>query len=1086
MAILASDFTANSLSGTATVVLGNVIVDLTPSPYALEGDKSFVIKIRKGSSQGTVVATSPPITIKDRTTVVSLSANVSSVAEGNLVSFSLVTTNVVNGISVFYSVLPVTSNVTSGDFESNTGSTVITNNAATFALKAAADVSLSDETGETFKVQLRGTSVTGNVVFVTSNVVILDTYKTYNVLSFVSGTASPVLTGTSVTFTFTATNVPSGTLLYYDTTGNVETFTSNTGSFALNGLSNTIVITNPQATANTFYNVVVRSGSAVGNVIATSNTMGVTYIPPPPRYLWTWGFNHVGQLGLGTSGTSYSSPKQVGALTTWSSVDYAYVSFLGITNNNKLWGWGQNTNGQLGHGNTTNYSSPKQVGALANWASISGGTRFSVAVKTNGTLWSWGNAQQGRLGLNTNQYTYYSSPKQIGALTSWLSSCAGYLAGAAIKTDGTLWTWGGNGYGAMGIGNTTDYSSPKQVGALTTWSKISGVEHAFIALKTDGTLWSWGRGMFGVLGLGSETNRSSPVQVGALTTWSKLSSTKTYVLAVKSDGTMWAWGRNRYGELGIGDTTDRSSPVQVGALTTWSNISAGETVSSAIKTDGTLWTWGEGLEGGLGLGDTISRSSPVQVGTSTNWLDISGGSIAMAAIAGAPKSLTVTGVVAGTSSPIYTGTNVTYTVSATDVTLGTLLYYSTTGNVSSFTSNVGSISLNGASNTFVIAQPNSAGIYNVVVKTGSQSGTVVATSNTMVVNTPPVQYLWAWGNNYFGGLGLGNTTNVSSPTQVGSLTNWSSVDGDYCTLALKTDGSLWSWGYNNSGQLGLGDTTNRSSPVQIGALTNWLRISAGQITGMAIKTDGTLWVWGSNSYGKLGLGNTTSQSSPTQVGALTTWSSVNVGNYNSAAIKTDGTLWTWGFNSYGNLGLGDTTNRSSPVQIGALTNWSSVSIARSSWSAALKNDGTLWMWGSNTFGELGLSDTNNRSSPTQVGALTTWLSVAAGNAHCAAIKNDGTLWAWGYNVDGKLGQGNTTDRSSPVQVGALTTWLSVSGGSNYTAAIKTDGTLWTWGKGTEGRLGLGNTTYFSSPKQVGALTNWLSVSAGIGSKAISS
>jgi len=131
------------------------------------------------------------------------------------------------------------------------------------------------------------------------------------------------------------------------------------------------------------------------------------------------------------------------------------------------------------------------------------------------------------------------------------------------------------------------------------------------------------------------------------------------------------------------------------------------------------------------------------------------------------------------------------------------------------------------------------------------------------------------------------------------------------------------------GQLGLGDTTNISSPVQVGTLTNWKQVSAGSGYTFCIKTDGTLWTWGFNNYGQLGLGNTTNRSSPVQVGSLTNWKQVSQGTNAShtGAVKTDGTLWTWGFNNLGQLGLGDSNNRSSPVQVGSLTNFKQASAA---------------------------------------------------------------------------------------------------------------------------------------------------------------
>jgi alpha-tubulin suppressor-like RCC1 family protein len=293
---------------------------------------------------------------------------------------------------------------------------------------------------------------------------------------------------------------------------------------------------------------------------------------------------------------------------------------------------------------------------------------------------------------------------------------------------------------------------------------------------------------------------------------------------------------------------------------------------------------------------------------------------------------------------------------------------------------------------------------------------------------------------------------------------------------------LYSWGNNASGELGLNDVAKRSSPVQVGTLINWSQVSAGEYHSAAITTSGTLFTWGFNAQGQLGLntaGAITERSSPVQVGALTTWSQVSAGSRFCAAITTSGTLWSWGANNSGQLGQNNTIYRSSPVQVGSLSNWSKVSASVDSNScAAIKTDGTLWTWGYNYAGQLGHNDTVRRSSPVQVGALTTWDQVSAGNFHCAAIK-DGALWTWGNAAQGQLGTGNpNNNQSSPVQVGALTTWSQVKGGYYNCAAIKTDGTLWTWGRNNAGQLGLNDVIGKSSPVQVGSLTTWSQVSAG--------
>ena len=299
--------------------------------------------------------------------------------------------------------------------------------------------------------------------------------------------------------------------------------------------------------------------------------------------------------------------------------------------------------------------------------------------------------------------------------------------------------------------------------------------------------------------------------------------------------------------------------------------------------------------------------------------------------------------------------------------------------------------------------------------------------------------LWMWGYGVGGQLGLGNTTQYSSPKQVGALTAWSkiAIGNNGGSYAIKTDGTLWAWGLGNQGRLGLGNTTNYSSPKQVGSLTNWLNVSGGNYYAVATKTDGTLWSWGYNGQGQLGLGTTAAVSSPNQIGALTNWSKVSAGYDSCLAIKTDGTLWAWGKNNYGTLGTGNTTYYSSPKQIGALTNWLTISSSYQ-FSLALKTDGTIWSWGTNNVGQLGLGNTTNYSSPKQIGAATYWGSAVSGKGtgSAAALKNDGTLWTWGYNYSGQLGLGNTTYYSSPKQVGSLATWQSVAVGSSNMLAIK--------------------------------------------------
>ena len=337
----------------------------------------------------------------------------------------------------------------------------------------------------------------------------------------------------------------------------------------------------------------------------------------------------------------------------------------------------------------------------------------------------------------------------------------------------------------------------------------------------------------------------------------------------------------------------------------------------------------------------------------------------------------------------------------------------------------------------------------------------------------------AFGANDDGQLGLGNTTNYSSPVLVGAKDTWSKIGGGRAaTIAVKADGTLWMWGRNNKGQQGDGATTNLSVPTQVGALENWAQPAMAYEASGCVKTDGTLWTWGSGTNGVLGNSTATDISSPVQVGSLTDWSLVAFGDYHGMAVKTDGTLWAWGANYYGPLCQGNNTTKSSPVQIGALTTWLTVA-GGYGFTTAIKTDGTIWACGKNNYGQLGRDTTSVRETTIgQIGGLTTWSKVSCVYGSTAAIKTDGTLWAWGRNNQGQLAQGDTTDYPSPVQVGSLTDWSKLgSAFRSHFLAIKTDGTLWAWGAGGTGRLGQGNTTAYSSPVQVGALTTWLEAAA---------
>jgi alpha-tubulin suppressor-like RCC1 family protein len=822
-----------------------------------------------------------------------------------------------------------------------------------------------------------------------------------------------------------------------------------------------------------------------------------------------FGNNSYNQLGQNNN-THRSSP------VLFSSYNWLDIAFLrngqgsiGINESNVV-----NYSGQFevatGLTNSSHRSTPVQVGTLSAWSQIDAGYSHSLALQSNGTLWSWGLNTWGQLGLG--DLSLRSSPVQIGALL-WKEISSGSDHSLAIQSNGTLWSWGLNSWGQLGLNTNVAVSSPIQVGALSVWTKISLGPNSLhsLAIQSDGTLWAWGLNSQGQIGINTTTLSSvlSPVQIGALL-WKEISSGSDHSLAIQSNGTMWSWGGNGSGQLGLSDLTSRSSPVQIGAASTWTQVSAGSNYSLAIAATTTvatyiIWSWGANVNGQLGLLDQVAKSSPVRILGSGVWTQVSAGKI----------------------------------TSLGQQSNGTLWSW---GNQSFGQGGQGN-------NTNQTSSPIQLGSLSVWTK-ASKGGefTLAIQSNGT---------LWSWGNNSFGQLGIDlkypfsytykkvtasdsniyalnyNFNNIDQSSVVdipliNQAFQWNTYDtGKFHFAGIRTDGTAWSMGNNSYGQLGLNDLTYRSSLVQIGSASNWSKVFAADYGTLLIDNSNQGYAFGKNDVYQLGLSDNTNRSSPTQLtytkisdaslddnnlglidangtfwlgGSFNTsylfgktipyklilyniipersWKNIGTrqGALHSIALQSNNTLWTWGQNPSGQLGLSDVTQRLSPVQVGNLSNWSKVSAGY--WqSYGIQSNGTLWSWGSNIYGQLGISNISFRSSPVQIGSLSVWTHTAPGGYSAFAIQSNGTLWAWGINGGGQLGLGDLTSRYSPVQVGSLSVWTNKINCWNHTLAIQSNGTLWAWGNNNSGQLGSGNIISRSSPIQVGALL-WKEVAVG--------
>jgi len=698
------------------------------------------------------------------------------------------------------------------------------------------------------------------------------------------------------------------------------------------------------------------------------------------------------------------------------------------------------------------------------------GYSHSAMIASDGSLYTWGSNSTGQLGLG--DYTDRNTPTKVG-LSDVVAVNMGCSHSAAITSDGRLYIWGNH----QNHCESTDLSEVVSV-SLGAWYSA--------ALTADGSFYTWGSNEYGQLGLGDNEYRNTPTKVG-LSDVVAVSLGYGHSAAVTSDGSLYIWGWNDYGQLGLGDNEYRNTPTKVLGLSDVVAVSLIGYHSAAVTSDGSLYSWGKNDYGQLGLGDKESRNTPTKVGLSE--------------------------VVA--------------------VSLG-----------------------------------------------GFHSAAVTADGS-----------LYTWGHNKYGQLGLGDSDNRNTPTKV-NLSDVAAVSlGWENSAAATSDGKFYTWGKNEYGELGLGDNENRNTPqpmdvptaltgptamklyegykakssgvftgigypaptvtasgdskIKWNEATKELDIGEGLAAGIypvtltasngvdppatltftltvteaiilavplsptgptantfslggshsaAVTSNGSLYTWGDNYSGKLGLSDNSDKNTPTKVPWPSDVVAVSLGGSHSAAVTSDGSLYTWGRNWYGELGMGVSADKNTPTKVG-LSDVVAVSLG-SGHSAAVTSDSSLYTWGRNEYGQLGLGDNEDKYTPRKIAGLSNVVAVSLGSGHSAAITSDGSLYTWGHNKYGQLGLGDNADRNTPTKVPGLSNVVAVSLGDYHSAAVTSDGSLYTWGSNYRydshyveyaagpilvshyyGQLGLGDKADRNTPTKV-RLSDVVAVSLG--------
>jgi alpha-tubulin suppressor-like RCC1 family protein len=388
---------------------------------------------------------------------------------------------------------------------------------------------------------------------------------------------------------------------------------------------------------------------------------------------------------------------------------------------------------------------------------------------------------------------------------------------------------------------------------------------------------------------------------------------------------------------------------------------------------------------------------------------------------------------------------------------------------------------NGTPYHYRVAAVNGAGMSNL-------SGQVSATPNpalgvrfiacgencSFLVNAQG--YLYAWGNNSDGQLGIGSWSSQYEPVLVPGVSDVVAVSSNWRhTLVLTGSGQVYAMGYNTYGALGTGDNQGRWYPAQVSGPTNFVSIAAGRNHSLGITADGGAYVWGSNTGGVLGLGYEGGWVEVPTLAMTSFWYTPGqaAAGSNASFFKPDddeshgSPIFSWGSDSdhLGRVTGGDPDVAHTPSSIPGTVVVTAVS-SRYLHALGLREDGSVLSWGINAEGQLGRYTEGSSGLPDGVELVQHVTAVGAGNFHSLALGDDGRVMAWGLNGGGQLGDGTTIDSSTRTWVSNLTGITMIAAGGNHNLAVRNDGTVWAWGAGTSGQLGIGNTLNQVEPVRV--------------------
>ncbi|MBN9661583.1 MAG: hypothetical protein J0H49_25530 [Acidobacteria bacterium] len=661
--------------------------------------------------------------------------------------------------------------------------------------------------------------------------------------------------------------------------------------------------------------------------------------------------------------------------------------------------WGFNDSGRLGDGTTITRPVPVCIG-LSNVTAVSVGDFHSLAIRADSTVWSWGLGKDGTLGDDITTDHMRLTPRIVPGLSNVVAVGAGAYHSLALKSDGTVWVWGSNSDGQLGIPSVfRNTGHPQQVPGLTGIVAIAAGNSHNLALRSDGAVFAWGMNYFGQLGDGTTVSKSAPFQIPAFTAVAVAAGTG-HSAAIRSDGTLWGWGDNYYMQLGSSFGATELSPVKLASFTDVVQISC-EFFTVALRADGSVWAW----DAWFGSGVNVNAPSGVAaVAASAFEIEV------------LLNDSSVQAIYAGTAELVTRDLSDTCSETAPiPVNLGQRIAAGT-GHTAVLRSD-GTVWAAGNNGSGQIGDGTIVNRTSAVPVPGLSGITALSGDFSHNLAAGPLGRVQAWGLNTNGSIGDQTTVNKLSPAYVNGLILATRVAaGATHSLASRSDGSVWVWGDNTYRQLG-NNMQYLLSPWLVDGLQNVVDVAAGNGFSVVLKDDGTVWTWGRNDKGQLGDGSRVQRFAPAAVEGLTNIIAISSGDAFSLALDREGRVWTWGESGAGQLGAGVPM---SPVlgiaRANSLTGVVGIS-AGDRHAMAVRSDGTVWTWGDNAQAQLGLPASSPSFQPVQVAGLYGVAGVSAGGQHSLAWKRDGSLLAWGSNQSGQFGLAQPLSSGTPILSG---------------------------------------------------------------------